>query len=72
LLPAALVERVTTKLTYGTAPAALKTEITTAISAITIPAATGSNQTQIDNAKRNRVNAAVLLTLVSPEFQVQK
>jgi uncharacterized protein (DUF1800 family) len=70
--PAALVERVTTKLTYGTAPAALKTEITTAISAITIPAATGSNQTQIDNAKRNRVNAAVLLTLVSPEFQVQK
>lgn len=70
--PAALVDRVASKLTYGSAPAALKTEIVTAISAITIPAATGSNQAQIDAAKRNRVNAAVLLMLVSPEFQVQK
>jgi hypothetical protein len=33
--------------------------------------ATAINQTQIDNAKRNRVNAALLLTLVSPEFIVQ-
>lgn len=70
--PAALVDRVASKLTYGSAPAELKTEIVTAISAIAIPAATGSNQAQIDTARRNRVNAAVLLMLVSPEFQVQK
>ena len=70
--PAALVDRIAAKLTYGTAPAALKTEITDAISKITIPAATGSNQAAIDTAKRNRVNAALLLVLASPEFQVQK
>jgi hypothetical protein len=31
-----------------------------------------SNQVAIDKARRNRVNAAVFLALVSPEFQVQK
>lgn len=70
--PAALVDRIAGKLTYGTAPAALKTEIADAIAKITIPAATGSNQAAIDTAKRNRVNAALLLVLASPEFQVQK
>lgn len=70
--PVALVDRVATKLTYGSAPAALKTEISDAITKITIPAATGSNQAAIDSAKRNRVNAAILLMLASPEFQVQK
>jgi hypothetical protein len=57
---------------YGTMPAALATEIETAVASISIPAATGSNQTQIDTARRNRVNAAIFLALVSPEFQVQK
>jgi uncharacterized protein (DUF1800 family) len=70
--PAALVQRVADKLTYGSAPAALQTEIADAIAKITIPAATGGNQAQIDSAKRNRVNAAILLVLASPEFLVQK
>jgi hypothetical protein len=70
--PAALVQRVADKLTYGSAPAALQTEIADAIARITIPAATGGNQAQIDGAKRNRVNAAILLVLASPEFLVQK
>ena len=72
--PAALVDRVARKLIYGTAPAALKTEIADAVGRIVIPAlnATGSNQAAIDTAKRNRVNAALLLVLASPEFQVQK
>jgi uncharacterized protein (DUF1800 family) len=68
----ALVERVTARLTYGAAGAALKTEIVNAVNAIAIPAANGSNQAQIDTARRNRVNAALLLTLASPEFVVLK
>ncbi|MBX3607194.1 MAG: DUF1800 domain-containing protein [Piscinibacter sp.] len=72
--PVDLVERLNTKLMYGSMPEALKTEIATAVGTITIPALNsgGTNQSQIDTAKRNRVNAAVFLTVVSPEFQVQK
>jgi uncharacterized protein (DUF1800 family) len=68
----ALVDRVTTRLTYGAAGAALRTEIVNAVSSITIPAATGSNQAAIDTARRNRVNAAILLTVAAPEFVVLK
>ena len=70
--PTELVSGITDRLLYGLATDALRTEIGTAIGKITIPAATGSNQAAIDSAKRNRVNAAVLLTLASPEFLVQK
>jgi hypothetical protein len=72
--PADLVELLNTKLNYGGMPDALKTEIRTAVESIAIPVlnSTGSNQAAIDTAKRNRVNAAVFLTVVSPEFQVQK
>jgi hypothetical protein len=31
-----------------------------------------TNQTAIDNARRTRAQAAVFLTLISPEFAVQK
>ncbi len=72
----ALVDRVLGKLAYlpnGGAPA-LKTAIVDAVNTITIPAlnGTGSNQAQVDAAKRSRVNAAILLVLASPEFNVQK
>jgi hypothetical protein len=72
--PSALLERVDARLMYGTMPAALKSEIQGAIEKIAIPAlnGTGSNQAQIDSARRTRVNAALLLTLASPEFQTQK
>ena len=55
-------------------PQALKDEIEGAVESIAIPALnkSGSNQSSIDNARRNRVNAAVFLALVSPEYQVQK
>ncbi len=71
---AELVASVTDKLLYGLASPALQTEIQTAITKITIPAlnAGGTNQAAIDSAKRNRVNATVLLTLAVPEFVVQK
>jgi uncharacterized protein (DUF1800 family) len=65
-----LVDRVTTRLTYGAASAALRTEIANAVGSITIP--TGGSQTRIDDAKRARVNAAILLTIASPEFVVLK
>ncbi len=67
-----LVERMSDKLMYGSMPDALKVTIRTAVETIAIPAPSGTNQTQIDNAKRNRVNAAIFLTVVSPEYQVQK
>ena len=72
--PVALVERVASRLTCGAAGAVLKTEISDAVGRIAIPVlnAAGTNQAAIDTAKRTRVNAAVLLVLVSPEFQVQK
>jgi len=73
--PAELVQQVADKLMPdGSMPEALKSEIVAAVGAIAIPVlnSTGSNQSQIDSAKRNRVNAAVFLTMVSPEFQVQK
>jgi uncharacterized protein (DUF1800 family) len=70
----ALVTSVTDRLIYGFATPALRTEITAAVEKIAIPAlnAAGTNQGAIDTAKRSRVNAAVLLTLASPEFMVQK
>ncbi len=71
---AALVDRVLTRL-LGPAPQdALKTEIVAAVDSIALPAlkADGSNQTAVDNAKKNRVYTAVLLALVAPEFLVQK
>ena len=70
--PSALTSAVTDKLLYGQPADALRIEITNAISRINIPAPNGSNQTQIDAAKFNRVKSAVLLTLASPEFLGQK
>ena len=72
--PEALVERVNDKLMAGAMPQALKDEIEDAVESIAIPALnkSGSNQSSIDNARRNRVRAAVFLALVSPEYQVQK
>ncbi len=72
--PATLTSHVFGRLLYGSPSAALSTDITTAVGKITIPtlAVGGSNQAQVDAAKRNRVNATILLTLASPEFLAQK
>ncbi|HEY9067031.1 MAG TPA: DUF1800 domain-containing protein [Burkholderiaceae bacterium] len=70
----ALADRLNDRLMYGTMPAALKTTITGAVDKIVIPAlnAAKTNQAQIDAAKLNRVKSAIFLTVVSPEFQVQR
>ena len=62
----------------GQMPDALKTQIVAAVTSRSIPAAvagTGStptNQASIDAAKRDRVNIAVLLSLASPDYLIQK
>ena len=72
--PAELVERINGKLMYGGMPAELKAEIQQAIETMAIPAlkADASNQKQVNDARRARVNAAIFLAVISPEFQVQK
>ncbi len=72
--PDLLVASVTDKLLYGLAGTDLKAQIAAAIAKIAIPAlnATGSNLAAVDAAKRARVNAALLMTLASPEFLTQK
>jgi uncharacterized protein (DUF1800 family) len=70
--PGVLVDRIGTKLLYGAMPADLKAEIQGAIERIAVPAPTSSNASQVAAAKRNRVNAALFLTMVSPEFLGQK
>jgi uncharacterized protein (DUF1800 family) len=67
--PDRLAQRVADKLLYGQASPALQAEIVTAVSAITIPT---SGASAIATARRNRLNAALLITLASPDFQVQK
>jgi uncharacterized protein (DUF1800 family) len=70
--PADLVARANTLLLQGRMSNALRDEITGAVSKIAIPAlaANGSNQAQVDSAKRARVNSALLLVLAAPEYQV--
>jgi uncharacterized protein (DUF1800 family) len=71
---AALVDRLSAKLFHGAMPAALKAEIVGTVEKMAIPAlkADGSNQKQVNDAKRARVNAAIFLAVISPEYQVQK
>jgi uncharacterized protein (DUF1800 family) len=72
--PSELLDRLNDKLMYGGMPAALKAEIQGAIEKLAIPVLNSgkTNQAAIDAAKRTRVNAAVLLTVASPEFLIQK
>jgi uncharacterized protein (DUF1800 family) len=72
--PAELVQRMDDLLLGGRMSSALEADIVQAVESINVPAlrADGSNQSQVDTAKRNRVQAAAFLTLASPEFIVQK
>jgi len=72
--PAALVDRIAGRLMPAGMPAELKAEIQGAIEKMAIPAlkGDGSNQKQVNDARRARVNAAIFLAVISPEYQVQK
>jgi uncharacterized protein (DUF1800 family) len=66
-----LVDRVTTRLAYGAVGPTRRTEIINAVNSIAIAGA-GMSAKDIDTAKRQRVNAAILLTMTAPEFVVIK
>jgi uncharacterized protein (DUF1800 family) len=70
--PADLAGSVIDKLSAGQSLPALQQEIASAVGSIVVPAPTATNATQVAAAQRNRVNAALLLTLASPEFLIQK
>ena len=70
--PDDLVETVNQRLLYGTMSGNLKTQIVSAISKINIPAAKDTNKAVVDAARKNRLKSAIYLTLLSPEFIVQK
>ncbi|HEX5126105.1 MAG TPA: DUF1800 domain-containing protein [Rhodocyclaceae bacterium] len=67
--PEKLVDQLDILLTAGQLSSASRERIVDAITAIKIPAGNGTNA---DNARRNRVKLATLLTMVSPEYLVQK
>jgi uncharacterized protein (DUF1800 family) len=71
---AELVASVTDRLLPTQASATLTAAMVGAIDKIAIPVlnTAGSNQAAIDTARRNRVYSAVLMTLATPEFMVQK
>ena len=72
--PASLVADTTARLLGPAANDTLVAQLTGAVASITVPErkADGSNQHRIDVALHNRVHAATLLTLASPEFVTQK
>jgi hypothetical protein len=69
-----LIDDVTHKLIGYAVSDSLKAQIATAVNsfATPVPAADGSNAAYVSWAKTSRVHTAILLTLVSPEFIVQK
>ena len=70
--PEALLAHVHSRLLPGSASATLSNETLAAINSVTIPAPKNNNTAAIESAKRNRALTALALTLVSPEFIVQK
>jgi hypothetical protein len=59
----ALIDRVDRCLTNGSMPTAMRQEIRSAVNAISLTTTTG---------RANRVYTAILLTMASPEYLVQK
>ena len=70
--PSSLVDRVNNLLFYGQMSATLRDRVIAGVSAVNIPAATGSNQANIDTARLNRARTAIFLSMISPEYLVQR
>lgn len=76
--PAGLVDRMNLLLMSSQMSDALRTTIVNAVSSRTVPApVTNSsgvvtNQTTIDNARRDRVYIAIFLSMASPDYLIQK
>jgi uncharacterized protein (DUF1800 family) len=70
--PAALAAHVLDRLLHGRSAPALQQEVAQAVAGIVVPAPTATNAARVAEARRNRVNAALLLTLAAPEYLVQQ
>ncbi|MEL4177436.1 DUF1800 domain-containing protein [Roseateles sp. PN1] len=72
--PAELVGAVVTKLLGARSNAALQAEIVAAVESVKLDAlkADASNQKTVDEQRRNRARMAVYLSLMAPEYLVQK
>ena len=68
----ALVDRMNRLLLYGQMSPALRARIVESVSSIAIPAPTANNAATIATAKLNRAKLAVYMTMVSPEYLVQR
>lgn len=73
-VPSDLVNEVNNRLLGGIMSATLQKDIKAALETIPVPALNeaGSNTADINAALDKRVNAAILMTAVSPEFLIQK
>jgi uncharacterized protein (DUF1800 family) len=70
--PAELVALMNTRLFGGAMPIELAGRIQAAVESVTLPTLTTSNAAAWENAISNRVRLALYLSVVSPEFIVQK
>lgn len=69
--PIELVESINGKLMYGTMPSSRKNDIVAAIATIDFRAKENPTEDQIFKTRQRRVWSALLLTVASPEYQVQ-
>jgi len=70
--PNALADRMNRMLLSGRMSPTLRARIVESVNGVTIPAPTATNQAAIDTARLNRVRLAVYMTMVSPEYLVQR
>jgi hypothetical protein len=67
-----LIDRIDLLLFANTMPALLRTRVADSVNSIAIPSGGTTTQAQIDTARLNRVRTAVLLSMSSPEYLVQR
>jgi uncharacterized protein (DUF1800 family) len=68
--PAELVETLAARVLYRPLPEDMRTDIINAVSSVQVP--TSGDANWVDSIKLRRVNIALFLLLISPEFQVQR
>ena len=67
-----LVDRMNTMLLFGQMSPALRARIIESVNSIVVPAPTATNAATIATAKLNRAKLAIYMTMVSPEYLVQR
>lgn len=67
-----LVDRMNRMLLYGQMSPTLRARIIESVNSIAIPAPTANNAATIATAKLNRAKLAIYMTMVSPEYLVQR